>query len=215
MKKFLGLFSLLFFLGCGPSTHPNQWQYDSSSSFEEYKNSYLKGEYELAKDFLQKALKSAKSSSKLETLASIELGRVALRIALFKPPNFSAYRRLEPLINSRELRAYSKLLSKKLSFEDIKYLPKKYKEFAKAYLKGDIKNAKRAIIKMKSPISKMVAGALIKEYLDDHTIANIVDSISFYGYKVAVTTWLEFWIKKTKDKKLKRLLKQKLEIIKS
>jgi hypothetical protein len=211
--RFYAILFMLFLAGCGSSTPPNQWQFDSSSNFEEYKNSYLKGEEDLAKDFLEKAIKSAKSSSNLETLASIELGRVALRIALFKPPKFEEYKKLEPLIESKELKSYAKLLAKKLSPGEVKYLPKKYKRFALAYLRSDFISAKKRIKEIKSPISKMVVGALIKEHLDDKTIAHIVDSISFYGYRVAVLEWMKFWVNHTKNERLKKILKKKLAIL--
>jgi hypothetical protein len=214
MKWYIVLIGLIF-TGCATSTHPNQWQYDSSSYFEEYKSSYLKGDSDLAKDFLTKALKSAKSSSNLDTLASIELGRVALRVALFKSPNFAKYKRIEPLIKSKELKAYAKLLAKKLTPQDVKNLPRRYQEFAKFYLRGDFDRAKRAIKSMKNPLSKMVAGALIKNHLDDETISNIVESISFYGYRVGVIRWLEFWKNRTKDRALKKKLAKKLAILKA
>ncbi len=206
---------LLFLIGCAGTTPPNKWQYDSSNYFEEYKNSYLKGESDLAKDFLTKALKSAKSSSNLETLASIELGRVALRLSLFKDLNLKEYKKIEPLIDSKELKAYARLLSKSLTPKDIKNLPKRYQRFAKAYLDGDFTKAKSEIKKLKNPLSKMVAGALIKSHLDDETISDIVDSISFYGYKVAVIRWLKFWRDKTKNRALKKELSKKLAILRS
>ena len=216
MRRWYIFISLtILFAGCAGDPPPNQWQYDSSSQFEEYKNSYLKGENDLARDFLTKALKSAKSSSNLETLASIELGRVALRVGLFKRANLKEYKKIEPLIASKELKAYAKLLSKTLTPNDVKNLPKRYQQFAKAYLRGDYLSAKRRVIEMKRPLSKMVAGALIKEHLDDKTISNIVDSISFYGYKVAVIRWLEFWKSRTKNSTLKKQLSKKLSILKS
>ncbi len=214
MKKSIWLtIFLLFLAGCANTTPPNQWQYDSSSSFEEFESSYLKGDFELARDFLQKAIKSAKSSSNLETLASIELSRCALRVGLFKPIKCRKYRELEPLIESKSLKSYAKLLKKSLQQEDVKYLPKQYRDFGKALLEEDYPRANSIVARIKSPTSQMVAGALIKDNLSYKNIEKIVNKLSFYGYRVAVLRWLKFQISKTTEKEKRAILKKKLKIL--
>lgn len=205
--------SLLLLSACSFTTPKNDWQINSINAYESYKKYYLKGEDNLANTDMKRAVKYAKQSADLNTLARIYLSECALHVSVLEDDDCKKYKELDDLVTSDELRSYSLFLQNKITKDDIKNLPSRYQDFSEYVQKKEYKNAQKELEKMDDIVSKMVAASLIREYLDPKSIKNIIDEASFYGYKKAVINWMKFYETKVTDSTERDLINKKLKIL--
>ncbi len=205
--------TLILLSACSSKTPKNEWQFNSINAYESYNQYFLKDEVNLANLEIKRAQKYAKQSADLHTLTQIYLSQCALHVAVLEDDTCQEYLNVENLSRSDEDHSYYLFLQHKLTKDDIKQLPSKYRKFAQYALIHDYKNAQKEILDMDNIVSKMIAASLIKESLENTTMKNIIDEASFYGYKKAVINWLRFYLTKVKDKKEKKLIEKKLQVI--
>jgi hypothetical protein len=208
------LLVLLFILsGCSLKSPSNQWEYDSTNSFDSYTKNFLSSNDLLAASDLKKAIKSAKQSADLNQLGRIYLGVCGLQKSVGQNTNCQEYQKIQEFITSKELQSYYKMLRNTLSKEDIAALPSQYKNFSQYFLEKNFLKAFKAIQKMKQSTSQFIAAALIKEHLSKPQIKYLIEKASFYGYKKLVIYWLKNLSFKENDTPKKELIKKKIQIL--
>jgi hypothetical protein len=205
MRYFI-IFIIFIFAGCSTKAPINRWQYQSVSSYKSFESYYLQNYLDLASSELQNARSYASQSSDLTTLARIELSYCALRVAMLETFSCPKYDELKGIINSKELNAYESFLSKKLKKDEIKYLPKQYRELAHIQIKTNKQNINQNIASIKPLTSKMIAASLERENIDINIIDTIIKDASFHGYKYALIQWLEFKSQISNNQKTDKIL---------
>nr|WP_321267523.1 hypothetical protein [uncultured Sulfurimonas sp.] len=186
---------ILLLSACSFKSPPNQWQYKSTAAFESYTKNFLSSEDALAKNDLSRAIKHAKHSANLKTLARVYLGECALNISVGIDDNCNSYKEVAALIDDKSLDAYFTFITSKSSIE-VENLNKIYKNFASFVNVKDFDNAQKEIFKITKPTSKLLAASLIKDKLSIQTVDEMINIASFNGYKKSVLFWLN--VKKTK-----------------
>lgn len=207
------ILSLILLSACSFKTPPNQWQYKSTTAFNAYAQNFLSMQDSLAKDDLKRAIKHAKKSADLTQLAKIYLGECALNISVGAEKSCQKYENISSLINSPELNAYYKLITKNITIEEIKYLPNNYKEFALHTLDAEFDKSKKVILEIKKPTSSLLCSALIKESLDKDFIEKMIQLASYNGYKRVILFWLTEKLQKTYDEKEIQIIKKRISIL--
>ncbi len=205
---------LLFFSACSTSSPKNSWQIQSVNAYESHQKYFLQNEDALARTDLKRALKYAKQSANLTTLATIELSECALHVSNLQEENCAAYLAIEPLVNDVKLHSYFLFLQQKYEQKDIKNLPDKYQSFASLLLQKRYEDATKELLSTEDFLSKMIMASLMKKSLHVSTIASIIEEASFYGYKKNVLSWMEFYSTKTTDVDEKKRIQEKLKILK-
>ncbi len=207
---------LLFisFQGCSFKSAQNQWEYNSSNSFNSYTRYFLIDDELLAKSDLERAIKYAKQSADLEQLARVYLGACALNISVEQNDKCKNYIEVEELVSSKELKAYFLMLVKKEEKEQISYLPKQYQLFAeyKSLKKYDL--AFKSIKSMEQPTSQFIASSLMKNELDKSQVKFLIEKASFLGYKKIVLFWLNHYYNLESNEIEKEKIAKKIKILK-
>ncbi|MFT7860417.1 MAG: hypothetical protein ABXS93_05735 [Sulfurimonas sp.] len=215
MMKFLSISTLiaLFITGCSFATPHDAWRYKSTNSFSSYQENFLSDNDVLAKNDLQRAVKSAKKSAQLEQLASIYLGKCALNISVGIDDKCQEYTELRELVEDKGLDSYYHLLVLEFQDMDPLELPQEYREFALELKQGNSKDAADEVMKIEKITSMLVAASLISDFLSHDDKKTLLDKASEYGYKKSVVFWLK-QMKKTAPKNDRRLIEKRLEILK-
>jgi len=213
--KIVLLFTLLLFSGCSLQTPPNNFEYKSANSFSSYTKNFLSANDLLAKNDMKRAIKHAKQSANLNTLARIYLGECSLNISVGIKDNCSKYEDIRDIAKDKYLESYYSLIRKKLQYNDIESLPKRYKKFAFYFINNKYNKAYKEISSMQEINSQLISAYLIKEYLDEKQILSIIDKASFYGYKKSVLFWLKTLKNITVDEHKKERISKKIDILKS
>jgi len=214
MTIFLSLF-ILVFLGCSFKSPPNEWQYKSVNAFDAYIKDFLSAKDRLATNDLNRAIKHAKQSADLKTLAKIYLGECALNISIGIDDKCNKYQSIANLVDDKKLDAYFNFIRLNLDKLDVDALHENYKDFALYLLKNDKTKAKKTLLFIKKPTSKLLAAALIKDDLDNYTREEVLKNASFLGYKKSVLFWLNEIKRHTYNKEQLRKITKKIEIINS
>ncbi|WP_304545073.1 hypothetical protein [Sulfurimonas microaerophilic] len=212
IKTFL-IVSLLLFTSCSMEPAPNSWEYKSSSYFESYKKNFLCDKEILAQADLQSARSFAKRGGDVTQLASIELGKCALNIAVGINDKCAEYQEMEELVSCPRIKNYYKMLQKEWGDIDLEMIPAKYKEFVAVMQKGDLTQANKIVQKIDDPVSKLLAAALLGDEVSKETLSGSIETMSFYGYKKGIVFLLKKLRDKTEDPQAKRLLIKKLELL--
>ncbi|MDD2791470.1 MAG: hypothetical protein PHU40_12510 [Sulfurimonas sp.] len=210
---FLLLVSLLF-SACSFTAKPNKWEYDSAAAFESYSKNFLRGQDNLAKNDLERAVAHAKSGSDFKMLATIYLGECALHISVGNEDNCQKYLDLKEIVNDPALEAYYHFINATLTKEEIPLLPSIYQNYVWHIRYNEFTKAQQDIAYMTKVSSKLLASTLMKENLDTKTRERMIELGSYYGYKKVVLFWLEETKKQTKNKKELELLDKKISILK-
>ena len=215
MRKIAYFFIISLFLGCSFKSPPNKWQYNSVNAFDAYTKDFLSSNDKMAKNDLNRAIKHAKMSANLTTLAKIYLGKCALNISVGIDDKCNEYKSISELVDNVKLEAYYNLIRLNLDKLQPKALDKSYQNFALHLITKERLKAKQTLSYMKKPTSKLLAASLIKNNLDNKTRKEMLDSASFLGYKKSVLFWLNELKIHTKDTdELDKIIK-KIEVIKS
>ena len=131
----LFLLSILFFSACSFKTPANKWQYDSANYFHLYTKNFLNANTILAKNDMKIAIKSAKRSANLTTLAKVHLGKCALNISVGVSDACKEYTEIKNLVNDEKLDAYYNFVTQSNVQINPALLPNDYASFAKALVK--------------------------------------------------------------------------------
>ena len=212
---FLILSSMFLFQGCSFKSPQNQWEYNSSSSFNSYTKYFLSDDDSLAKSDLERAIKYAKQSADLEQLARIYLGACALNISVEQDDKCKNYKDIEEFVLSEELKAYFSMLRKEVRKEEIKYLPKQYQVFEEYKFEKQYDLAFEAINSMEQISSQFIAASLIKNELKKSQVKLLIEKASFYGYKKIVLFWLNHYYGMEENLKEKEKIAKKIRILKN
>jgi len=212
--RFLLLLPLILLLfSCSSKTPPYEWRSHSASAFASYTQSFLRDDALGSKSNLTMAIQHAKSSAKLEQLASIYLGKCALDRAVGIKSNCREYQKIANFIHSPTLFSYYSLLKGRLTSSQINALPPQYQSFAHSYTNANYPQAFEAIMQIKKPTSQLIASSLIQKHLNNHQRDQILLIASKYGYKRAVIFWLEEQLNYTQNSAKKNQIKEKIKIL--
>ena len=216
MIKILSFIMFLFvFLGCSFKEIPNDWQYKSISSFDSYAKNFLSSNDVLAKSDFKRAIKHAKKSANLTTLARIYLGKCALNISVGLEDKCEEYKNIDVVIEDDYLSSYYNLITLKLNKVNTSSLDDSYKNFYKSIVEKNYIQANNQIWQMKKATSKLLSAALIKEHLNNNSREKLIKLASYYGYKKSAIFWLKESIKYTTDRKKLNKISKKLSILES
>jgi len=214
MIKIALLISILsLFNACSFKTPVNQWQYKSTNAFSSYTTNFLSSKDILAKNDLQRALKHAKVTADLSTLAKIYLGECALNISVGIEDKCLKYQNIHPTLKSKSLEAYYNLLTLTIGPQTIESLPAHYQDFATHLLNTEYTKANQDVINIEKATSKILAGALLQEAIEEKTIRNVIKVSSLHGYKKSVLYWLKRLQHITKDTKEVAIINKKIAVL--
>ena len=185
------LFLALLFSACSFKTPINEWQHKSADTFHSYIKDFMSGEESLARDDLRRAIKHAKKSADLTTLARVYLGKCALNISVGIEDKCEEYKSISHLVENEKLSNYYGIITKTSTL------------------------SAATILDSGKATSILLNGALTKEKLNDKQRAKLLKLASYHGYKKAVLFWLEESKKHTDDKTKKAYFQEKIEVIMS
>ncbi len=210
--KLLFLAIAIFFTGCSFKTN-NKYKYrvDASNSFDSFKKYYLQGKTRLASIALKRALQNAKEGSDVNSIAKIYLGECALHNAMLIRDNCNEFAQIKDIISDKNIQNYYLFLRKDFQKIDTKFLPQRYRDFAKYLKKKEFKNAIKALYKIKDADSQIIAASLIKDKLSKKDIKNIIKLSSSMGYKKTTAKWYTLLETKSTDNE-KRVIDKKLKL---
>jgi len=204
IKFFLVVVITLYFSACSFKKEPNDWQYKSADYFKEYQENFLSSNDFIAKNELSQAIKYAKKSSDLNTLAKIYLGRCALNISVGIEEKCEAYRNISDAVASEKLDAYYAFITKNLEDNKVQFLEKHYQEF--------VENG-TDIFDMPRVSSTLLCASLKREELDNEAREKIVKIASYHGYKKVVLFWLKEQKKYLKNREEIEKIETKIAIL--
>ena len=213
IKITISLLSLLILGGCSFKASPNQWQYKSSNAFSSYSKNFLSAKDILAKNDYKRAVAHAKVSANLTPLAKIYLGECALNISVGLKDSCLKYQDIRPTLKSKSLEAYYNLLSLTIEPHSLHSLPSQYQDFAKNLLNTNYDKANQDLRSIEKTTSKMLAGALLKEHIQEKSIRDIIKDASLHGYKKGVLYWLKRLEDVSHDRDEIAIIKKKIEVI--
>lgn len=214
IRTFLLTWCLILFSACSMSTPKNAWQIQSVNAYESHQKYFLQNEDALARTDLKRAIKYAKQSSDLTTLATINLSECALHVSALEEDKCENYLSLEPLVKDVKLHSYYLFLQKNYDGNVIKNLPSKYQTFATLMLQNRFDDAQKELLSSDDILSKMIMASLMKNSLHVSSMSTIIDEASFYGYKKNVLSWMDFYTTKLTDQDEIKSVKEKLKILK-
>ena len=204
MKKLISyLIIVLFFTACSSKSPINQWKIRSINSFDSYKYNFLIDNDLVAKRDLKSAIKYAKQSADLSTLAKIYLGECALNYSHGIEFTCTKVDEVLSLMQNIKLNSYYSFIRLNFNQSDIINLPNKYQKFASNILKKNYNEANIDIVNMSDATSKLIASSLIKDNIDEKTLNHLLEVSSLYGYKKSIVFLLS---------KKKKLFSNKEEI---
>ena len=190
MKKYsLALLTTLILFGCSFKTPANEWQYKSADAFSSYVKNFMQGEDILAKNDLKRAIKHAKKSADLTSLARVYLGKCALNISVGIADKCNEYKKIAHVVDDEVLSNYYGIITKTSDSNP-----------------NDILDTNKAT-------SILLNGALRRDDLSSEERAHMLDVASFNGYKKAVLFWLNESKKHSEQEAQKDFFQQKIEAL--
>ncbi len=179
----------LLFSACSFKTPGNEWQYKSADAFHSYVKDFMSGEENLARADLRCAIKHAKQSADLTSLARVYLGKCALNISVGIEDKCEEYKSISHLVANEELSNYYGIITKTSRLPAI------------------------TILDTTKATSILLNGALTKDTLNDEQRVKLLELASYHGYKKAVLFWLEESKKHTNDKTRKAFFQEKIRVL--
>lgn len=191
MKKYSLILSIAILLfGCSFATPPNEWRYKSADAFNSYVKDFMSGEDALARNDMRRAVKHAKKSADLTTLARVYLGKCALNISVGIEDRCEEYKSISHLVEDEELSNYYAVITKTSTLNP-----------------NTILNSSKAT-------SLLLNGALKKDTLNETERTEYLKVASYNGYKKAVLFWLNESKIHTNESAKKEFFQQKIEALK-
>lgn len=211
----LFLFIILLLSACSSPQPQNKWQYDAAGMCKNYQEHFLQDKPLRANLDLRHARELASRTADLKTLIDIELTVCAMELSTLNPGQCDKVSHLLTLEPNTEQNAYHRLLISQFSQEDLPDLPSQYKHFAQALLHNDKTKINEALSKIEPLSSQLVASALAEEEIDDKNIDEIIQKLSFNGYKRVLLAWLVVQMQREDNPEEKARLKAKIEVLTS
>ena len=188
MKKYIfAVLSIIFISACSMQLPPNHWQHQSAVAFNAYVKDFMYGDDALAKNDLKRAVKHAKKSADLNTLAKIYLGKCALNISVGIEDNCNEYQSIASLVDDEALSHYYGVITKTSS------------------------QSPDTILNTNKATSILLNGALKKDVLSDIQRAKLLEVASYNGYKRAALFWLHESKSHTDESSKKEFYQQKID----
>ena len=158
---------LLLLSGCAGTGEP-RWHDDAVRWLDTYRGQALGGESQLASSAFSSALREFRRGGDWDGLAIAQLTRCAVeRVSDLPLAGCTAYYEQKPLGASRRNDAYAHWLAGDLALADIEHLPQAYRGVAAALHEIDQKSLAARLVGMESPLSKLVALAVVWRHLPD------------------------------------------------
>ena len=215
MRHLLIVLAIISFTSCSIKTPKNEWQYKSANAFSSYTKNFLSDNNALAQNDLQRAIKHAKQSADLTQLAKVYLGECALHISVGEDTKCHRYKNISELLDNKELDAYYDFITLAFKKNTIGNLPQHYKKFAIHLKNSEYTKANENIFAMSKESSSLLAGALIKNHIDEKTRNHLIQTASFHGYKKAVLFYLHEKSKTLQNEKSIQDIEKKIAILRS
>ena len=215
IKILLTSLVIISFVSCSLQTPKDEWQYKSANAFSSFTKNFLSDNEALAKNDLKRAIKQAKQSADITQLAKVYLGECALDISVGEESRCEKYKNISELLQNKKLDAYYDFLTHSYQDNTIKYLPQHYREFASHLKNSEYSKANQDIFEIKKESSALLAGALIKNNLDEKTRKHLIKMASFHGYKKVVLFWLDEELKTLKNEKSFQKVQKKITLLRS
>ena len=200
---------------CSSPEPENKWQYDAAGMCLNYQKHFLEAKDLRAALDLRHARESASHSAQLKTLIDIELTACAMELSVFSKYTCQEVSKLLELEPNKEQEAYYHLLMAQLKENEIPQLPNQYRDFAFSLLRGDTQTININISKMEPLSSRLVSAALAKDTIDDKNINELIQRLSFRGYKKPLLAWMYIQMQKEEDPEEKARLRQKIKVLNS
>lgn len=216
VKIGLCLWGLISYLtACSNPQPENQWQYEAVAMSMKYQRHFLQDNLIAAKLDLRHARQLASRSAEFKTLIDIELQACAIKLASLEVDQCERAAELLRIEPNYSQNAYLSLLTSKITKEQTDILPTQYQNFAEAFIEGDKTQINKSLADIKPLTSRLISSALARESIDDINIQELIDGLSYHGYKRALLAWLGQQIQREDDPKEKARLKAKIHILTS
>lgn len=209
------LLLLLYGTACSTPQPQNKWQYDAVSMCHNYQIHFLQDKTIRATLDLRHARELASRSAELKTLIDIELTSCAMESSALNQGQCQEAERLLRLDNDPSQDAYFSLLTSQISEDKVSLLPSQYRTFAEALIGTDKRKINKALSDIKPLTSRLIASALAKESINDVNIKELIDGLSYHGYKRPLLVWLDVQMQREEDAQKKARLKEKIEVLTS
>ncbi len=214
MRKLVFYIFIIFaFASCSFKTAPNDWQYKSANYFSLYTNNFLKDNDILAKNDMRRAVDNAKKSADFTILARIYLGECALNISTGLQDKCEKYQMISDLLEDETLSSYYGLVTKTIKSQQIKSLPREYREYSTYLEKSEFEEAGKYVFKTDKVTASLLMASLMRENLTDAQRDKLVKLASFHGYKKAVIFWLHESGKYAKDTQIAQSIDKKINVL--
>jgi hypothetical protein len=145
----------------------------------------------------------------------VELTACAMELSVLSSYECIEVSKLLELSPNAKQSAYYHLLNAQLSEEEIPLLPSQYRDFAASLLQSDTKKINIRISELEPLSSRLVAAALAKEQIDDTNIEELIQRLSFKGYKKPLLTWMVVQMQKEQNPQEKARLMAKIKVLNS
>jgi len=207
--------SILFIQACSSPQPPNKWQHDAVAMSQNYQKHFLQNRLLRARLELNHARRLASQSAKFHTLIDIELTSCAMQLGSLEKSACEKATELLLLEPDPFQYAYLKLLTSQISEDKITFLPRQYQDFARALINADQSRINQTLLSIRPLSSRLIASALAIEDIDDKNISELIDKLSFHGYKKPLLAWLNIQMKKEKETQEKARLRAKIDVLTS
>lgn len=213
--KLLLLFLLIFISACSTAEPKNKWQYDAVSSLTKFQTYFLQNHLIRAKSNLSHAREFASQSVHLHTLINIELSVCALQVGTFRSTNCEAATQLLSVEPDPSQLAYLHFLNLSLRKGELELLPKQYQDFAQSFLEQDAEKINDELDSIRPLSSRLIASALAKDLINDENIEELINELSYRGYKNPILVWLNVQMQRESDPLNKAKIKAKIAVLTS
>jgi len=216
-RKFSTSFVIVFFFAsaCSSPVPKNKWQHDAAGFCHDYQEHFLQGKDLRAKLDLSHAKKSATQSAQLKTLIDIELTVCAMKISNLDTTACPKAEELLTIEPEPSQSAYLDLMRSQPTTQSQAYLPSQYQDFAKALSSQDSLKINQSLSSIEPLSSRLLASSLSREYINTKNIQELINALSYRGYKKPLLSWLAFQMNAEQDPHEKARLKAKIDVLTS
>jgi hypothetical protein len=199
---------------CSSGPAVPDWQAQSQSALQEFRQRYLEGDSSGAARAFARARAALASTGKPELVAKAELVRCALGVAAL---DFDACKEYESRKTdaARDDFSYGNFVDGALQEGDVQLLPSQYREIAAAH---DDPSRAKALARITDPVSRLIAaGATFRQsMLTPEGVALAVDAASAQGYRRPLLAYLNVQAKQAQaagDTAAEEAIRKRMEIV--
>lgn len=204
--------AMLALCACASGPAVPDWQVQSQSALQEFRQRYLEGDSSGAARAFARAKAAVASTGKPELVAKAELVRCALGVAALDFDACSDYE-VQSANASADDRAYGDFINARWNALDPSRLPASYRSIATAR-----DDAARLLQGIDDPVSRLVAaGALFRATaLSPAGVATAVDTASAQGYRRPLLAYLNVQARQAQsagDTATEEAIRKRIEIV--